>query len=86
MAFPRPAALIAALALTSLAAGFGLATPQRAEAAAPPKVDPVIEWNRTPLQIIRTPSAQPATVHPTRNLAIMDPQWTDALRHDLQPR
>jgi hypothetical protein len=69
--FPRLAALVAAAALTSVAAGFGLATPQRAEAAAPPKGDPVIESNRTLLQIIRTPGAQPATVHPTRNLAIM---------------
>ncbi len=86
MAFRRPAALIAALALTSLAAGFGLAIPQRAEATAPPKVDPVIEWNRTLLRIIRTPGAQPATVHPTQYLAIMDPQWTDVLGHDLQPR
>jgi hypothetical protein len=42
MAFPRLAAFVAALALTSVPAGFGLATPQRAEAAAPPKVDPVI--------------------------------------------
>ena len=42
MAFPRLAALVAALALTSVAAGFGLATPQRAEAAPPPKGDPVI--------------------------------------------
>ena len=42
MAFPRAATLVAAFAFTRVAAGFGLATPQRAEAAAPPKVDPVI--------------------------------------------
>ena len=40
-------------------------------AAARPIVDQVIRWNRTLLQIIRTPGAQPATVHPARNLAIM---------------
>jgi hypothetical protein len=40
-------------------------------AAARPTVDQVIRWNRTLLQIIHTPGAQPATVHPARNLAIM---------------
>ncbi len=67
----RPLALTATIAFSVVAAGFGLATPQRAEAAAPPTVDPVIEWNRTVLQLIRTPGVQPATVHPTRNLAMM---------------
>jgi hypothetical protein len=62
-----------------VAAGFGLATPQRAEAAAPRTVDPVIEWNRTLLQLIRTPGVQPATVHPTRNLAIMHLAIYDAV-------
>src|SRR6266403_536208 len=31
----------------------------------------VIQWNKTLLTIVRTPGAQPATVHPTRNFAIM---------------
>jgi len=53
----RPLALTAIIAFTVVAAGFGLATPQRAEAAAPPTVDPVIEWNRTLLQLIRTPGS-----------------------------
>lgn len=84
MAFPRAATLVAALAFTSVAAGFGLATPQRAEAAAPPKVDPVIEWNRTLLQIIRAPGHtrvdHVAGVALGRNVAHY------VLRHDLQPR
>ena len=75
----RPLALTATIAFTVVAAGFGLATPQRAEAAAPPTVDPVIEWNRTLLQLIRTPGVQPATVHPTRNLAIMHLAIYDAV-------
>ena len=54
----RPLALTATIAFTAVAAGFGLATPQRAEAAAPPTVDPVIEWNRTILQLIRMPGVQ----------------------------
>ena len=47
----RPLALTATVAFTVVAAAFGLATPQRAEAAAPPTVDPVIEWNQTLLQL-----------------------------------
>jgi hypothetical protein len=33
--------------------------------------NPVVQWNKTLLTIVRTPSAQPATVHPTRSFAIM---------------
>jgi membrane-associated phospholipid phosphatase len=33
--------------------------------------DPVIQWNRTLLSILRTPGAQPATVHPTRSMALL---------------
>jgi hypothetical protein len=32
-------------------------------------VNAVIEWNRTLLVIVRTPGAQPATIHSTRNFA-----------------
>ena len=34
-------------------------------------VNAVIEWNRTLLKIVRTPGAQPATIHSTRNFAIL---------------
>ncbi len=34
-------------------------------------VNPVVQWNRTLLVIVRTPKAQPATIHPTRSFAIM---------------
>jgi hypothetical protein len=34
-------------------------------------VNPVIEWNRTLLVIVRTPAAQPATIHSTRSFAIL---------------
>jgi hypothetical protein len=33
--------------------------------------DQVIQWNRTLLQVLQTPGAQPATVHPTRSMAIV---------------
>ena len=30
-------------------------------------VNPVVQWNRTLLVLVRTPGAQPATIHPTRS-------------------
>jgi hypothetical protein len=47
------------------------------EASAQP--DQVIQWNRTLLQILQTPGAQPATVHPTRSLAITQLAVYDAV-------
>src|SRR4029077_14009751 len=34
-------------------------------------LDPVVQWNKALLEIVRTPKAQPATIHPTRSFAIM---------------
>src|SRR6201988_4189565 len=34
-------------------------------------VNSVIEWNRALLAIVRTPGAQPPTIHSTRNFAIL---------------
>lgn len=34
-------------------------------------INPVVQWNRTLLVIVRTHGAQPATVHPTRSFALM---------------
>ncbi|MCU1315527.1 MAG: hypothetical protein JWN63_849 [Candidatus Acidoferrum typicum] len=42
-------------------------------------VNLVLQWNRTLLVIVRTPGAQPATVHPTRNFAIMHAAVYDAV-------
>jgi PAP2 superfamily len=42
-------------------------------------VNPVVQWNRTLLAIVRTPGAQPATVHPTRSFAIMHAAVYDAV-------
>src|SRR5215468_1285515 len=41
--------------------------------------NPVVEWNRTLLVIVRTKSAQPVTVHPTRSFAIMHAAIYDAV-------
>src|SRR5258707_7133883 len=43
------------------------------------QVNPVVQWNRTLLAIVRTPGAQPATVHPTRSFAIMHAAIYDAV-------
>jgi hypothetical protein len=42
-------------------------------------VNPVVQWNRTLLVIVRTPGAQSATVHPTRSFAIMHAAIYDAV-------
>src|SRR6266702_3592357 len=42
-------------------------------------VDEVIQWNKTLLTILRTPGAQPATVHPTRSFAILHAAIYDAV-------
>ena len=60
----------AVLAASSLA-------PAMAQATNP--VSQVIQWNRTLLMIVRTPGAQPATVHPTRSFAIMHAAIYDAV-------
>ena len=42
-------------------------------------VDAVVQWNRNLLSIVRTPGAQPATIHPTRSFAIMHAAIYDAV-------
>jgi hypothetical protein len=48
-----------------------------ASSSGPP--DQVIQWNRTLLQILQTPGAQPATIHPTRSMAIVHLAIYDAV-------
>jgi PAP2 superfamily len=54
---------------------------QNASGAADPSIDPVVEWNRTLLVIVRTPGAQPATIHPTRSFAILHAAIYDAVNN-----
>ena len=42
-------------------------------------VNQVVSWNATVLAIVRSPGAQPATVHPTRSFAIMHAAIYDAV-------
>ena len=44
-------------------------------------VNPVIEWNRTLLLIVRTPGAQPPTIHSTRSFAILHASVYDAINN-----
>jgi membrane-associated phospholipid phosphatase len=57
----------------------GVSDPQLASAATAASVNPVVQWNRTLLQIVRTPGAQPATVHPTRSFAMLHAAIYDAV-------
>src|ERR1700681_3726430 len=68
---------------TSLATACAILTlnicpSDRAESAAADD-NPVIQWNKTLLTIVRTPGAQPATVHPTRSFAVMHAAMYDAV-------
>jgi hypothetical protein len=51
-------------------------------------VNPVIEWNRTLLVIVRTSGAQPSTIHSTRSFAMLHAAIFDAVNNidrDLEP-
>ena len=66
--------------LIVLALCVGLASaPAAAIDESTPALNPVVEWNRTLLRILRTPGAQPATIHPTRNFAILHVAIYDAV-------
>jgi hypothetical protein len=52
---------------------------QSPQAPSSQPVNPVLQWNRTLLVIVRTPGAQPVTVHPTRSFAIMHAAIYDAV-------
>ena len=52
---------------------------QGAGEASTQAVNPVVQWNRALLVIVRTPGAQPATIHPTRSFAILHAAIYDAV-------
>src|SRR6478609_3650166 len=69
---------IAAVAIgaTSLTGAADAAVPT-APTAHPGNV--VVEWSHTLLSLVQTPGAQPATVQPTRDFAIMSAAVSDAV-------
>jgi membrane-associated phospholipid phosphatase len=72
------AATLAAGAATSVAAAT-THTDGAAVAATPGSGQTIVDWNQELLTIQKTPGAQPATVHPTRNLAILHAAMFDAV-------
>ena len=50
-----------------------------AQTLAAQSIDPIVQWNRNLLKIVRTPGAQPATIHPTRSFAILHAAMYDAV-------
>ena len=81
----RIAATLAVLVTISFAAVADARPAQRHRAraatdtAGSSQPDQVIQWNRTLLGVLQTPGAQPATVHPTRSMAIVHLAIYDAV-------
>ena len=80
------AALVGAISamatIPAVAGASSSATPGRAALAAEHtrfSGAVVVDWNRELLSILRTPGAQPATIHPTRSLAILHAAIYDAV-------
>ena len=74
------------LALTVLSGGLHAQVPvplsdETVQSATdvPDSPNPVIEWNKTLLTIVRTPGAQPPTIHSTRNFAMLHVAMFDAV-------
>jgi nucleotide-binding universal stress UspA family protein len=65
------ACALASAALTAQLSGAPAVTAQ--------SIDPVVQWNRNLLAIVRTPGAQPATIHPTRSFAMLHAAIYDAV-------
>jgi len=65
---------------TLLLAAASLTTQADATTSAPARsINPVVQWNQNLLLILRTPGAQPATLHPTRSFAILHAAIYDAV-------
>src|ERR1700679_3738685 len=66
---------------TSPNGAFNNKANQNTSGAAGPLLDPVVEWNRVLLGIVRTPGAQSPTIHPTRSFAILHAAIYDAVNN-----
>jgi len=71
-------AILSATFLGTACSSYG-ASPQAAGGSSARPVNPVVQWNRNLLVIVRTPGAQSPTVHPTRSFAIMHAAIYDAV-------
>ena len=70
-------ALCSSLAVLAVTAN-GAETDETAQSSGQ-AINPVVQWNRNLLSIVRTPGEQPATVHATRSFAIMHAAIYDAV-------
>jgi membrane-associated phospholipid phosphatase len=78
--------MLKSLILATLVASFSTFAGAETESKRPSEqVNAVIEWNRTLLTIVRTQGAQPATIHSTRNFAILHSAIYDAITN-IDPR
>lgn len=78
--------MLKSLILATLFASFSTFAGAATESKRPSgQVNAVIEWNRTLLTIVRTQGAQPATIHSTRNFAILHVAIYDAITN-IDPR
>jgi PAP2 superfamily len=73
-------ALVASLALAT-ATAVARPAPRRGHRVVPRTAQPdqVIQWNQEMLQLLGVPGAQPATIHPTRTMAITELAVYDAV-------
>ena len=71
--------LALALAIAALGAVAGAAATRSAAQPDTASGRSVVDWNRLLLSIVNTPGAQPATIQPTRNFAILHAAIYDAV-------
>jgi hypothetical protein len=76
---PRTSTIALAFVVAVICVGLSLRITESAHASSPSQPDLVVQWNQTLLQILETPGAQPATVHPTRSMAIVHLAIYDAV-------
>jgi hypothetical protein len=81
---PKTLLTLALMCASLQAQVTGASLPANAEPSAvssAPSVNPVIEWSRTLLAIVRTAGAQPPTIHSTRSFAILHASIFDAVNN-----
>ncbi len=76
---PKTSAIAVVFVLFVICVGLSLRVTESAHASSPSQPDQVVQWNHTLLQVLQTPGAQPATLHPTRSMAIVHLAIYDAV-------
>ena len=76
---PRTSAIALMFVVVVTCVGLSLRVTESAHASSSSQPDQVVQWNQTLLQVLQTSGAQPATVHPTRSMAIVHLAIYDAV-------